>query len=406
MPLYRYEALDPGGRTLRGLVEAESPVAARAKLRKDRVYPVEMTAETPGASANASTGFNLRARRVGAADVVSFTGQMATLLRAGMPVVRALEALTDQTTNPRFKTMLAQIRDSVSQGSTLADSFAAHSPFDGLYVPLVRAGESSGNLDASMAGLASMLGARERLRRKIRGALAYPALMTIVGTLMLALMLMYVLPQVVHIFDDLGQNLPWPTRILLATSSTLQWGWPILLIVLIGSALAFATALRRPEVRVAFDRLKLRAPVAGELSRKAAMARVAGALGTLLRGGVPLLEALASSGAVAGNAALEKTLESAADRVRKGSDLASALSGDPLVPTVAVHMIRVGEESGSLQDMLFEVARLFEEEVETSVTAMTSLLEPVLILVMGVVIGFMVLAILMPIFQLNQASFG
>jgi type II secretory pathway component PulF len=230
--------------------------------------------------------------------------------------------------------------------------------------------------------------------------------MTVVGTGMLALMLMYVLPQVVHIFDDLGQNLPWPTRLLLAASSGVQWGWPIGLILIVGGGLAFVTALRRPEVRISVDRLKLRAPLAGELSRKAAMARVAGALGTLLRGGVPLLEALGSSGAVAGNAALRRTLEAAAERVRKGSDLAGALQGDPLVPPVAVHMIRVGEESGSLQDMLFEVARLFEEEVETSVTALTSLLEPVLILVMGVVIGFMVLAILMPIFQLNQASFG
>jgi general secretion pathway protein F len=405
MPLYRYEALDPGGRTLRGLVEAESPVAARAKLRKDRVYPVEMTAETPGATA-AAAGLRLSGRRIGAAEVVNFTSQMSTLLKAGMPVVRALEALTDQTGNPRFKTTLAQIRDSVSQGSTLADSFAAHSVFDGLYVPLVRAGEASGSLDASMAGLAAMLGARERLRRKIRGALAYPALMTLVGTGMLALMLTYVLPQVVHIFDDLGQNLPWPTRLLLATSSAVQWGWPILLILIVGGSLAFVTALRRPEVRISVDRMKLRAPLAGDLSRKAAMARVAGALGTLLRGGVPLLEALGSSGAVSGNAALRKTLDGAAERVRKGSDLASALQGDPLVPPVAVHMIRVGEESGSLQDMLFEVARLFEEEVETSVTALTSLLEPVLILVMGVVIGFMVMAILMPIFQLNQASFG
>ena len=336
----------------------------------------------------------------------SFTGQLATLLRAGLPVVRALEALTEQSENPVLRTMLTQIRDSVSQGSSLAEAFRSHAAFDGLYVDLVRAGESTGSLDSSLASLAAMLANRLRLRRKVRGALAYPVLMTVVGSGLLVMMLTYVLPQVVHIFDDLGENLPWPTRLLLAASGTVQHGWAVALVLLAVAAVAARQALRRQDVRLSVDRWKLRVPVFGPLLRKAAVARVAGALATLLRGGVPLLAGLEASAGVAGNAALRKRLLDAAGSVRKGSDLAGALGGDSLIPPVAVHMIRVGEESGSLQDMLFQVASLFEEEVEANVSTLTSLLEPILILAMGVVIGFMVLAILMPIFQLNQASFG
>jgi general secretion pathway protein F len=407
MPLYRYEALDPAGKTLRGMVEAESPSAARAKLRKDRVFPVEMAPELPGAASRGRGAAGiLPVRRIPAAEIAAFTGQLATLLRAGMPVVRALQALTEQTENPALRTMLAQVRDSVSQGSSLAEAFAAHTAFDALYVDLVRAGEATGSLDNSLTSLASMLASRQRLRRKVQSALAYPILMTLVGSGLLVIMLTYVLPQVVHIFDDLGQNLPWPTRLLLAGAGAFQSGWPLLLAAAVAVGAAAILGLRRPEVRLWLDRIKLKLPVFGPLARKAAMARVSSALGSLLRGGVPLLAALEAASGVAANAAIQRRLQEAAASVRKGTDLAGSLAGDPLIPPVAVHMIRVGEESGSLQDMLFQAAALFEEEVEASVSTLTSLLEPVLILGMGLVIGFMVLAILMPIFQLNQASFG
>lgn len=407
MPLYRYEALDPTGKTLRGLIEAESPTAARTKLRKDRVYPVEMAAERPGAADSgrgASLGF--RSRPAPPAEVAAFTGQLATLLRAGMPVLRALEALTEQTESAALRTMLRQVRDSVSQGSSLADAFAPHAAFDALYVDLIRAGEATGTLDRSLESLGTMLQARQRLRRKIRSALAYPILMSLVGIGMLALMLTYVMPQVVPIFEDLGQRLPWPTRLLLGVTGAMQSGWMLALAAAAGAAGAVRVALRKAEARIRFDRLKLKLPVFGPLARKAAAARVANALGTLLRGGVPLLGALEAGSGIAGNEALKQRLLEAAAAVRKGSDLAGAVAGDPLFPAVLVHMIRVGEESGNLQDMLFQAAALFEEEVEAGVSALTSLLEPLLILVMGLVIGFMVLAILMPIFQINQASFG
>jgi general secretion pathway protein F len=409
MPLYRYMALDPAGRTLKGLIEAESPTAARARLRKQRIFPVEMLPEVPSAASGARGALrsvSSPGRRIAPAEVVSLTSQLATLLRAGLPLVRALDALSEQGAGTRLATVVRQVRERVSEGSTLADALQPHGCFDALYVNLVRAGEATGSLDRSLAALAAMLAGRQRLRRKIQGALAYPLLMTAVGSVLLLVMLTYVLPQVVHIFDDVGAALPWPTRLLLAASAAVQAYWLVGLAALAAALAAASAALRRPELRLAADRLWLRVPLFGNLARMAATARVAAALGTLLRGGVPLLGALASAAGVADNKALERVLDEAAAAVRKGSDLAGPLGAEGLIPTVAVHMVRVGEESGSLEAMLFEVSAMFEDEVETSVAALTSVLEPLLILLMGMVIGFMVLAILMPIFQLNQVSLG
>ncbi len=405
MPFYRYEALSPTGRLTRGTQEADSAAAAREALRDRKLYPTRVEEERSDPAGAGRGGLHF-GRRVQLGALVNATTQLGVLLRSGMPLTRCLEALGEQSEDRRLRKVLAQVRDQVSQGSSLSDALAMHPDFDGLYVNLVRAGESTGNLERSLEGLGKMLTTRQRLRRRIWGALAYPILMSLVGGGLLVVMLTFVLPQVVQLFDDTDQILPWPTRLLLGTADLLRNHW-LGIALLAGFLVAGGIlALRNEGVRLRVDGWKLRLPLFGGLLKKAATARIAGALGVLLRGGVPLLEALRASSGVAGNKVLEALLKESAERVRVGSPLAEPLSSGGLLPPVAIHMVRVGEESGSLDEMLLYVAELFEEEVETTVSALSSLLEPLMILVMGAIVGFMVLAILLPILSLNQGFTG
>ncbi len=401
MPVFAYKGLNDSGRNVQGVVEADSARAARARLRKDGVYPTAVVEESAEPSA---TAFSWRpSARVSTADVALISRQLATLLSAGVPVVEALSAVGEQAERPAATRVLSHLRDDVSQGTSLADAMAEHpSVFPGLYVGMVRAGETAGALDLVLERLATHTEGQTRLRAKVRNALAYPVIMSCISGGIVLLMLGFVVPKVTRIFAEQEQELPLPTRILLGASNAITESWWLLLLILlalVAGGLAFA---RRPGGRAWIDRRLLSLPLLGPILTKVAVARFSSTLATLLGNGIPLLGSLELAGQVIGNEALREAIEEARTAIREGQSVAEPLRRSGLFPPLLTRMIAVGERSGDLEPMLERVADAYEHDVESSLAGLTAVLEPLMILVMGGVMLFVVLAILLPIFEINS----
>src|SRR4051812_2732960 len=411
MPVFEYTGLTEAGKNVRGLRDAESSKALRSLLRKDGVYLTEARAAEAGAVAGEQkTGL---AREVDVGALFGFTGvsaqdlaiatrQLATLIGAGIPLVEALTALVDQVDQPRLKRIMGVIKQKVNEGSSLADALKEHPKvFTDLYVNMIRAGESSGALDVVLVRLADFTEAQALLRNKIIGAMLYPAIMVVVGIAIVGILFVVVIPKVTKIFEDMQVTLPWTTRLLIATSTFARDYW----YVLVAAVPLFVWAIRR-YVRTAggqawWDRTKLRAPIFGEVVRMLALARFAKTLATLLSSGVPLLTALDIVKNIVNNSILAKVIEDARDAIREGESIAAPLKRSGQFPPLVHHMIAIGEKSGQLEEMLQNVARSYDAQVEVRVSALTSLLEPIMIVGMGVGVAFIVFSILMPIMQLN-----
>jgi general secretion pathway protein F len=336
-------------------------------------------------------------------ELALLTRQIATLLGAGLPLVAALGALLEQTENQRLSRILSQVREGVNEGKSFHEVLGEHPrSFPEVYRNMVRSGEASGTLPLVLSRLADFLEGSVAFRQKLQAALVYPILMTLLGAGILWFLLTSVVPRVTSIFDDMQKALPAPTRMLLATSNALQeYGWlavPILLLVFLG----LRRYGRTPAGRYVLHGLVLRTPALGRFVRLVAVSRFSKTLGTLLTGGVPLLTALDISRAVLGNAVLERAVEQVRDDVREGRSLRDALRATRQFPSVMCQMVGVGEESGSLDELLLKVSDAFEGQVEAAVATLTSLLEPLMILGMGLAVGFVVLAILLPIFEMSQ----
>ncbi|HZR83063.1 MAG TPA: type II secretion system inner membrane protein GspF [Candidatus Binatia bacterium] len=399
MAVYAYRGLTAEGRNVRGVVDADSARSARARLRRDGIFPTDVAEER--AAARSAGGWR-PAGRVRPADLALVSRQLATLLAAGMPVVEALGAVSEQTERPAMARTLSHVRDVVTQGSALADAMADHpAVFPPLYVGMVRAGEAAGALDVVLERLAVYTESQARLRSKVRAALAYPILMTVVSVGIVSFMLGFVVPRVTRIFEEQKQTLPFLTRALLAVSNTVADWWWLGAIALAGVAAAWLAALRRPAGRLWLDSRLLRAPVAGAVATRVAVARFARTLATLLGNGIPLLPALEVAREVIGNEALANAIADARTAIREGQPLAAPLRQSGLFPPLLVHMIAVGERSGELQAMLDKVADAYEQEIESALGTATAILEPILIVVMGGIVLFVVLAILLPIFEIN-----
>jgi general secretion pathway protein F len=400
VPVFAYRGLTTDGRSVRGVVDADSARGARARLRRDGVFPTDVTEERPAPTAEG--GSRRAGGRVRPGDLALVSRQLATLLAAGMPVVEALGAVSEQTERPAMARTLSHVRDAVTQGSPLADALAEHpGVFPPLYVGMVRAGEAAGALDLVLERLASYTEAQARLRSKVRNALAYPILMTVVSVGIVSFLLGFVVPRVTRIFAEQKQTLPFLTRFLLGVSNTVaEWWWVGALLLAAGAA-AWLAALRRPAGRMWLDRRLIGLPLLGPVFTRVAVARFARTLATLLGNGIPLLPALQVSAEVMGNRALGAAVEEARGAIREGQPLAAPLRQSGLFPPLLVHMIAVGERSGDLQPMLDKVADAYEQEVEGTLGAATSILEPVLIVVMGGIVLFVVLAIMLPIFEIN-----
>jgi general secretion pathway protein F len=401
VPIFAYRGYTADGRNVQGFVDADTAKGARTRLRRDGVFPTDVAEERTSTGGRSVLAWR-PSGRVRSIDLAVVSRQLGTLIGAGMPAVEALAAVAEQTERPQFARILSHVRDRVTQGSPLAEALAEHpNAFPPLYVAMVRAGETAGALDLVLDRLATYTEAQARLVAKVRNALAYPILMTIVSTGIVIFMLGFVVPKVTRIFAEQHQTLPLLTRLLLGVSTAIADYWWVGALLLAAGATAALVALRRPSGRLWVDAKLLTLPGVGAIVSRVAVARFARTLSTLLGNGIPLLAALEVAGAVAGNRAIQQAIETARTAIREGHSIAGPLKHAGIFPPLLIHMIAVGERSGELEAMLAKVADAYEQEVDTTLGTLTAVLEPVMIVVMGGIVLFIVLAILLPIFEIN-----
>jgi general secretion pathway protein F len=405
MPVYEYTALNDKGKKLKGIIDAQSTVAARQKLRESNIYLTDLQ-ETSGAKKDSPLKQPLGGlfRKVGSREVTVMTRQLATLLGAGLPLVQSLATLIAQTSHPQLKTILSQIKEEVNEGSSFSQTMT-HYPqvFPAFYLNMVRAGEASGTLHLVLERLADFSEKQQALKGRVRAALAYPLFMFLIGSVVLFFLVAFVVPNVTRIFDEMHQTLPLITILLIGVSRFLETFWWLIAAGLIGAFVALKYFLSKTQKgRTLLDRTLLALPVVGQMNRKIAVARFSRTLGTLLESGVPLLASLEIVRNIVGNSLISDAIQKAGNDVREGQSLSAPLARSGLFPAISVEMISVGEQSGNLEPMLYRIAEAYEKEVESSITMLTSLLEPIMILVMGLAVGFIVVSILLPIFEMNQ----
>ena len=405
MSVYEYMALNKVGKNVNGIIDADSSVAARQKLRGMGIFPIEVT-ETlteQKEQTSRSTSVSLFFKRVKPGELSAITRQLSILLGAGITLVASMDALLSQISNPILKKIMAQVKEAVNEGNSFAFALSQHPRvFSQIYINMIRAGEASGSLDLVLDRLAEFSENQQALKARFRAALAYPVLMSIIGTLILFFLITFIVPNITKIFSDMHQSLPLPTLVLIGLSSFLKSFWWLVFIVLIGSVVLIKKLIKTPKGRYVWDKLKLRSPVIGSISIKMSMSRFGRTLGSLLQSGVILLPALKIVRNIVGNTLITEVIDNAMEEIEKGKSLAVTLSKSPWFPPIAVQMISVGEQSGELEKMLNKIADIYERETESQIMALTSMLEPVMILGMGLVVGFIVISILLPIFEMNQ----
>jgi general secretion pathway protein F len=404
MPVYEYTALDIKGKTISGIIDADSSRTARQKLRTSKIFPVSIKEvhDTSKIKTKKSFSFKDSFSRVRPYEISMMTKQLATLLGAGLPLVSAMDALISQIRSQAFKKMLAKIKDSIVEGNSFARSLSLFpGTFSSLYINMVKAGETSGALDIVLERLADITEKQEALKNRIRAAMAYPVLMSLIGMLVLFFLLTFIVPNITSIFSEMNETLPAPTLFLIKISGIFKNYWWMIFIFL--TIILFALNSIRKTVKGGyfFDRTKLLLPRFGILAKKIAVARFSRTLGSLLENGVPLLSSLEIVKNIVDNALISDAIEAASKEVGRGQGLGPALAGTKMFPDLTIQMILVGEQSGKLEAMLDKIADVFENEVENSIMSMTSLLEPVMILIMAVIVGFIVLSICLPIFEMS-----
>jgi general secretion pathway protein F len=399
---YKYEAIATDGKVRRGVLESDSPRQARARLREQGMLPVEVEPIAPQQGGAAVSRF-VRRRRLSTLALALLTRQLATLLGAGLTIEQALNALIDQSEHDTERQLLAAVRGDVLAGQALARALGRHpAAFPEIYVTLVDAGERSGRLADVLARLADYTEEREQLRGKVTLAFVYPALVTAVAVTVVTGLLVYVVPQVVQVFQNTNQQLPFLTRALIGLSHFLRVYGGFVVIALVAAAIGVRAALAAPAIRARWHARLLRLPVVGALARGLNTARLAATLAILVGSRVPLLVSLRAGAGVVSNLPMKRALEDAAARVQEGASLSRSLGAARLFPPLMVHMIASGEASGRLAEMLERTATQAARELERRVAAFVALLEPLLILAMGAIVLAIVLAILLPIFELNQ----
>lgn len=398
---FKYQAVDPVGRTVNGVLEADTPRQARAALREQGLVPLEVEALS---EKSLRSGADWRFRRgLPLSELSLLTRQLATLLNAGLTIEQTLNALIEQAESQYVRRVVAGIRGEVLAGQSLARAMGNYpSVFPELYQTLVASGEQSGQLARVLLRLADYLEERHALRQKIGLAFVYPAIVSVVALLVVFGLLIYVVPQVVSVFEHTSQKLPLLTRALIGLSNFLRASWFVWLGGVVLFAWLFRNAMKREPLRQRYHAWLLRLPLVGRLTRGSNTAQLASTLAILVGSGVPLLAALQAGTGVVGNLPMRQALTEAVKRVREGMSLSRALAQGKMFPPVMVHLIASGEASGKLDQMLERVAAQQSQELQTRVSAMTSLLEPLLILVMGGLVLVIVLAILLPIFEMNQ----
>jgi general secretion pathway protein F len=409
MPVYEYKGLNASGKGVKGIHNADTKGSLRQHLQSKGIYVTDVWEAKggEGAQRDGDIDFKKMMERVGLRDIAMLTRQLATLTRAGIPLVESLNALSDQADKDELKRVLSEVRQKVNEGSSLAKALGDHPKFfNNLYVNMVRAGESSGNLDVVLARLTEFLEAQIELRGKIIGAMVYPIIMMVVGVGILSLLFIFVIPKITRIFEDQGAALPLITQLLIDVSYVFSNFWFIVFPVLFGAIYGFMQWKASPDGKDKWDRFVLKVPVFGPLIRMIAVARFARTLGTLLTSGVPLLAALDIVKNILGNNRLIEVIEDARVNIREGESIAQPLKRSGEFPPLVTHMIAVGERSGQLEEMLDNVAIAYNQQVDMRVQALTTVLEPLMIVLMGGGVAVIVFAVMLPILQLNQTITG
>ncbi len=409
MPVFEYRALTAAGKTVEGLQEADSPKTLRTVLRRDGLYLSAVLGEQEAALA-AARDVSVRrflGGRVRTDDVAVMTRQLAVLTGAGIPLAEALAALVDQVDHERLKKVLSNVKQRVNEGSSLADAMRAHPRvFSDLYVNMIRAGESSGALEVVLRRLADFTESQARLRSKVVATLTYPVVMVAFSSVILGILFTYVIPKITKVLEDAKVALPWTTRALIAFSTFVHdWWWALGLAVALG-LVGLSRWRRTPAGRARWDVWVLSLPIFGGLIRQIAIARFSRTLATLLKSGVPLLSSLDIVKNIVGNTRLAHVIEESRDAIREGESIAAPLRRSGEFPPLVYHMVSIGERSGQLEEMLGNVADAYDSQVETKVAALTSLLEPAMIIFMGLAVAFIVFSVLMPILQINTVAGG
>ncbi|MDW7644146.1 MAG: type II secretion system inner membrane protein GspF [Desulfuromonadales bacterium] len=403
MPLFEYTGFDARGKKVNGVIEASGKKLGLQKLREQGIYATDLKEEKTGRGEKAKRSLTLFKSSVSTMELAAATRQMATLLGAGLPLDETLQTVSSQLENPTLGRTLSRVREEVVRGESLHQSLASEGRvFPELYVNMIEVGENSGTLEQVLQRLADFLEEQVRMKSRLRAALAYPILMALIGSGVLVFLVTFVVPKVTRMLEDLGQSLPWPTLLLIRGSDLLvDYAW-LILALLAAAVFAFLRYRRTERGRWQLHRLALSIPVVGRLNLLVATSRFARTLGTLLQSGLPLLAALDITRNLLQNQLLREALEDTAAAVREGEGLSAPLKRAAVFPPMLTQMTAVGERSGDMETMLFRVADAYDHEVELAITGALSLLEPLMILLMGTVVGFIVMAILLPIFQASQ----
>ncbi|TKB28303.1 type II secretion system protein GspF [Desulfopila sp. IMCC35006] len=402
MPVFEYHALDAKGKNIKGIVDADSEALARTKLRSQGRYPVSIAVSRSKRGKAGGHGIGLF-ERVKSEEISIMTRQLATLLGAGIPLVQCLDSLVAQTRNSILKKVIAQIKGSINEGNTLTTAFSEHPKlFSSIFINMVRAGEASGALDIVLERLADFAEKQEVLKGRLRAALVYPIFMAVIGSAILFILITYIVPNITQVFNEMDQVLPLPTLFLIGMSDFLKMYWWAFFIFLALVFFALRALIVRPSGRAFWDLFKLKVFIIGPVMQKVILARFSSTLGSLLESGVGLMTSMQIVRTLVNNVHVARVIDKAMEQIQKGQSMTDALSDSEWFPPMFVQMIAVGEQSGNLEVMLDKVAKAYEREVETAIMGMTSLIEPLMIAIMGMAVGFIVLSILLPIFEMNQ----
>ncbi|MCW2665063.1 MAG: type secretion system protein [Frankiales bacterium] len=396
---FDYKVRDKKGALTKGRLEADSEAQAIAKLRGMGMSPLSVKEANTGLQKEITLpGF---APKVKLKDLAVFSRQFATMLNSGLTLLRALSILTNQTENKELARILGEVRNDIQTGNSLSASMAKHPKvFPPLMVNMTKAGEVGGFLDTVLLQIAANYEAEVKLRGKVKAAMTYPVVVFIMAILMCVAMLLFIVPVFTSMFDGLGAQLPLPTRILVALSAGLKTYFPVLFVLLVGASVAYKRTKHLERVRAVVDPMKLKMPVFGPLFQKIALSRFSRNLGTMMSSGVPILQSLDIVADTTGNLVLARAIRDVQDSVRTGESLAGPLTNHPVFPPMVVQMMAVGEDTGALDGMLMKISQFYDQEVEATTEALTALIEPLMIAILGGLVGSMIIALYMPIFSI------
>ena len=404
-PIFDYKGFSPSGKAVKGTVDADTAKSGRLKLKKQGITVTEIDEKSAGKSSGAKGSFSIPflSGRVSQKHITLATRQLASLIKANVPLVEALNALVEQVNNDRLKVVFAQVRQDVNEGSSLAKALASHPKiFDNIFVNMVEAGESSGTLGLVLLRLAELKEAQLRLTSKVVSGMTYPAIMMVLGIVVVFVIFLYVIPNITKIFENSNKPLPLITKVMIMASKFFVSYWYIMFAVIGGSAFIFMRYIRSERGKPVWDRFRLSAPIFGELNRIVAVTRFASTLSVLLGSGVPIMTCMTIARNLVGNVHIERAIESARENISEGQTIAEPLKKSGQFPPLVIHMIMIREKTGELPQMLHSVATTYEEQTNATVERMTALLEPLMIVIMGGFVALVVLAVFIPMTEMSN----